>query len=71
MHGTFRQTETGCYSSGVEHSLGKGEAESSNLSSSTSFFFIILFHARLAVTAAFAYCSGGFDVFFASSAFFA
>ncbi len=26
---------TGCYSSGVEHSLGKGEAESSNLSSST------------------------------------
>ena len=24
-----------CYSSGVEHSLGKGEAESSNLSSST------------------------------------
>ena len=26
-----------CYSSGVEHSLGKGEAESSNLSSSTIF----------------------------------
>ena len=28
---------TGCRSSGVEHSLGKGEVESSNLSGSTSF----------------------------------
>jgi hypothetical protein len=30
-----------CYSSGVEHSLGKGEAESSNLSSSTIFLSLI------------------------------
>ena len=35
--GSSRRAAGCCYSSGVEHSLGKGEAESSNLSSSTSF----------------------------------
>lgn len=35
--GSSRRAAGCCYSSGVEHSLGKGEAESSNLSSSTIF----------------------------------
>lgn len=38
-----------CYSSGVEHSLGKGEAESSNLSSSTIFPFEIVIGFRTLV----------------------
>ncbi len=33
--GMFRRTLKGCRGSGVEHPLGKGEVESSNLSGST------------------------------------
>ncbi len=53
LHGSLTRSQTGtrcaqtnagpqdhlrCRSSGVEHSLGKGEAESSNLSGSTIYF---------------------------------